>query len=330
VSENPSIPLPPVVDHKDRRVGLLVFGILEILLGLMCVLMAGVMVLGQVMLSRTPGTFDSRMILPAVFVYLGLAAVFVSLGIGSIRCRRWARALLLILAWPWLCVGVISVPVMGFVMPGMLAHSQVNGGPGLPHGALVVIVVFQLLFMTVLMVAIPGALAWFYGSRHVKATCQTLDPVRRWTDACPLPVLGIACFLWLGSISMLIYPFIYGGVLPVFGTVVTGVPGMLLAFVLAAVWLWLGVTCYHSKITGWWALLIVLLLFVISNFITFMRVDIMDLYRRMGLPETQLEIIRRQGWISNTFMLWNSVVWVVPMLAYLFWAKRFFRPQARS
>jgi hypothetical protein len=322
VSENPSIPLPPVVDHKDRRVGLLVFGILEILLGLMCVLMAGVMVLGQVMLSRTPGTFDSRMILPAVFVYLGLAAVFVSLGIGSIRCRRWARALLLILAWPWLCVGLVSVPVMGFVIPGMLAHPQVNGGPGLPHGTLVVIVVFQLLFMTVLMVAIPGALAWFYGSRHVKATCQTLDPVRRWTDACPLPVLGIACFLWLGSISMLIYPFIYGGVLPVFGTVVTGVPGMLL--------LWLGVTCYHSKITGWWALLIVLLLFVISNFITFMRVDIMDLYRRMGLPETQLEIIRRQGWISNTFMLWNSVVWVVPMLAYLFWAKRFFRPQARS
>jgi len=179
VSQNASLyDIPPFTDYKDRKIGLLVFGILEILLGLMCVLMVGLMVLGQIMLSRTPGAFNSRMMLPGMLVYVALGAVFVWLGIGSIRCRRWARALLLILAWGWLCIGVITVPVMGFVMPGILSSSAPNG-QALPPGALVVILVFQLLFMTLFLVVVPGVLVFFYRSRHVKATCETRDPVRR-------------------------------------------------------------------------------------------------------------------------------------------------------
>lgn len=322
-------PLAPLADYKDRHVGLLVFGILEILLGVMCLLMVGFIILGQAMLSRTPGAFDSRMMVPGMLVYVGLAAVFVWVGIGSIRCRRWARALMLILAWAWLCVGLISVPVMGFVMPGILATSTPKG-QGLPQGALVVILVVQLVFMTLLMVVVPGVLVFFYQSRHVKATCETRDPVRRWTDACPLPVLALACFLWLGSVSMLIYPFAYGGVLPLFGTIVSGLPGTLLAVVLAGVWFWLGQMCYRIKIAGWWALLAILIVFSISSFITFLHLDIMDLYRKMGLPEAQLDLIRRQGLISSKFMLWTSVVWLVPTLGYLIWVKRFFRPVTQA
>src|SRR6185369_5783408 len=90
---------PPLPDFKDRRTGLLVFGILEILLGGLCLLLIGFMALGQAMLSRTsPGAVNSQALVPAMVIYLGLAAIFVCLGVGSIRCRRWARALLLILA----------------------------------------------------------------------------------------------------------------------------------------------------------------------------------------------------------------------------------------
>jgi hypothetical protein len=322
--------IPPLTDYKDRKIGLLVFGILEILLGLMCVLMVGFMVLGQMMLSRTPGDFNSRMMIPGMLVYIALGAFFVWLGIGSIRCRRWARALLLILAWGWLCIGVITVPVMGFVMPGILATSSPNNGQALPQGALVVILVFQLVFMTLLMVAVPGVLVFFYRSRHVKATCETRDPVRRWTDACPLPVLALACFLWLGAASMLVYPLVYGGVLPVFGTIVSGLPGTLLALGLAGLWFWLGQMCYQIKVAGWWALLATLIVFSVSSFITFLHLDIMDLYRKMGFPGAQLDLIRRQGWISSKFMLWSSVAWLVPLLGYLIWVKRFFRPVTQA
>ena len=53
---------PPLTDYKDRHVGLLVFGILEILLGAMCLLMVGLMILGQAMLFEShtaPWTDDS-------------------------------------------------------------------------------------------------------------------------------------------------------------------------------------------------------------------------------------------------------------------------------
>jgi len=324
-------PLLPVTDFKDRRAGLLVFGILEILLGVLCVLLVGFMVLGQVMVSQTTGAaLGNRMMLPGMLFYVGLAAVFVWLGIGSIRCRRWARALLLILAWSWLCVGVITVPFMGFLMPRILAASSPNG-QGLPPGALVVVIVFQLVFMTLFLVVVPGVLVFFYQSRHVKATCEARDPVRRWTDACPLPVLAVACGLWLGSVMMLGFPLAYGGVMPFFGTIVSGLPGTLLAMGLAGLGFWLGRMWYQLKDAGWWALLAAMIVLGISNFITFSHLDLMELYGKMGFPEAQLDLIRRQGWISSRFMVWNSVLWFVPILGYLLWVKRFFRPgpQAR-
>ena len=160
-----SPPLPPIADFKDRRAGLMVFGILEILLGALCILMVGFMVLGQVVMSRAGGAaLSARMMLPGMLTYVSLAAAFVWLGIGSIRCRRWARALVLVLAWFWLCIGVITVPLMAFLMPRILSASTPNG-PGLPRGVLVTVVVFQMVFMTLFMIAavVRHDLLWFAG-----------------------------------------------------------------------------------------------------------------------------------------------------------------------
>jgi hypothetical protein len=123
---------------------------------------------------------------------------------------------------------------------------------------------------------------------------------------------------------MLVFPFAYGGVLPFFGRIISGLPGVLLALGLAGLWLWLGQMWYRLKVAGWWALLAMLIVFAVSNCITFSHLDLMELYRKMGYPEAQLDMIRRQGWISSKFMLWNSVFWLLPMLGYLLWVKRFF------
>ncbi len=319
-------PPSPVPDFKDRRTGLLVFGILDILLGVLCVLLVGLMVLGQAMVSRTAATaLSTRMLLPGMLFYLALAAAFVWLGIGSIRCRRWARALALILAWSWLCVGVISVPVTGFVLPRALADASATGQT-LPRGLLTVVLVFQLVLMTLLLVVLPAVLVCFYQSRHVKATCQACDPTPRWTDACPLPVLAVACWLWLGSVMILSLPLVCGGVLPLFGAIVSGWPGTLLDGVLAVLWFWLGRLWYQLKPAGWWLFVAALVVLSLSNLMTFSHVDLMELYRKMGYPEAQLDLIRRQGWLSNRFLVWISVASLVPMLGYLLWVKGFFLP----
>ncbi len=311
---------------KDRRTGLLIFGIFEIILGILCLVMTRLLVLGQVVAGQTTGTaFDVRMIVPLFLTYIGLAKAFVWLGIGSIKGRRWARALTLILAWSWLCVGVITVPLIAFLTPRILAASA-PPGQGLPAGTLGIVLAFQIVFMSILLVVIPAVLVFFYGSRHVKAACELSDPAPRWTDACPLPAWAVACWLWLGGAIMLIcLPFSFHGAIPFFGKVLSGTPGALVGIGVAAVWLWLGWLWYRLKVAGWWTLLGTLLLFGISGAITFSRVDIIELYQKMGYPQAQLDLIRQQGLISGQFVVWLSLIWLAPMLGYLLWVKGFFR-----
>ena len=77
-------PAPPFV-YRDRRTGLVLFGVLEILIGVLCLLLAGFMVLGQIMMSHTTGTPVSlRLVIPSVLSYFIFAVGFVWLGIGSI------------------------------------------------------------------------------------------------------------------------------------------------------------------------------------------------------------------------------------------------------
>src|SRR5262245_62039640 len=90
--------VPPILppSYRDRSTGLILFGILEILVGVLCLLMAGVMVLGQMTLARSPGApANMQMLMPGMLFYAWIAVAMVWLGIGSIQCRRWARALVL-------------------------------------------------------------------------------------------------------------------------------------------------------------------------------------------------------------------------------------------
>ena len=87
------------MEFKDRQTGLIVFGILEILLGCLCALLVPLMIWGQAMSAQaTGGAPNFRMAIPGALVYAMLAVALVWLGIGSMRFRRWARALLLILS----------------------------------------------------------------------------------------------------------------------------------------------------------------------------------------------------------------------------------------
>lgn len=326
IPEAPAPTPPPLPQFKDRRTGLVMFGILEIILGVFCLLMVGLMVLGQLMLSQSSKPeFNLGAFLPAAATYLLLAASFVWLGIGSIQCRRWARALTLILAWCWLSVGLVAVPFMGYVLPRMMANMSQNG-QAIPPGMKVAIVVFQLLFMSFVMIVIPAVLVFFYRSPHVKATCDLRDPMRRWTDACPLPVLGVSCTLWLGAAMFVVMSVAYRGVMPFFGVLVTGWTGSILMLGMAALWIWLGYAWYQLRVLGWRVLAGVMAVFIISNFVTFSRVDMLEMYRAMGYSQAQVDLIRQQGFMSSELIRWSSVVWLILMFGYLFWVKRFFKP----
>src|SRR5438034_406184 len=79
-----------------------------------------------------------------------------------------------------------------------------------------------LMFFGVIYVILPGAWVLFYRSRHVKATCESYDPMVRWTDHCPLPVLAVSLWLTFSALMMLVMAVVYKGILPMFGSFVAG------------------------------------------------------------------------------------------------------------
>ena len=316
-------PAPPFV-YRDRRTGLVLFGVLEILIGVLCLILAGFMVLGQIMMSHTTGTPVSlRLVIPSVLSYFIFAVGFVWLGIGSTQCRRWSRALALIVAWLWLAMGVLMVPMMAYLMPRILANPG-PGGQALPREAVAMIVVFQILFIGIFFILLPGVLLIFYRSPHVKSTCEARDPSPSWTDACPLPVLAVACLLCLGSAMMAFFAVTGFAIFPFFGTYISGIPAIVLMLVLTGPFFWIGRSWYRLNVAGWWALVIAILTLSVSSVLTFARTDMIEMYEKLGYPQAQIDLIRQQGWMDSRFMMWASLIWIVPMLAYLLWAKRYF------
>ena len=312
--------------------GLTVFGIFTPLLGGRCGLLILLMLVGQMAVARTnPSQASFAMILPAIILYGGLAVALVWLGIGSMLARRWARALLLIFSWSWLIGGLIVSVSMAFVMPQIMAQQSAAGGtpdhPAMPAAAMSVVMVFMFLFLGVFFILLPAVWIFFYKSPHVKATCEARDPVTRWTDACPLPVLALCLWLLFGVPMLLLMPIVGHGVMPFFGMFLTGLAGSLLCLVMAALWACAAWWLYKLDARGWWLILIVFLVFMLSTLLTYARHDMIEMYHLMGYPEAQIEQIQKTGLLTGNRMNWLMTFSMLPFLGYILFIKKYFRPE---
>jgi hypothetical protein len=332
---NPALPIEaaPLPDYKDRSTGLLIFGILTLLLGCLAGLIVLLVLFGQVMAPKAPDAppVNHAAILPVIGIYGGLAVALVWLGIGSIKARRWARALLLIFSWCWLIMGVGMTAIMPFIMSKFsksfanLPPNAKTGQPAMPPGAITDIVIFMTLFFFVLFVVVPAVWTFFYNSRHVKATCEARDPVTRWTDACPLPVLAISLWTWLAVPMMLVWPLTGMAVMPCFGMFVSGLPAGLFCVVIAAVWGWAGWWLYWLDARGWWLIFVAMVLFMVSALLTYAHHDISEMYQLQGLPQAQIDQMQKMGLLTGNRMSWFTALCSLPFLGYLLFIKKYLR-----
>jgi MFS family permease len=313
-------------DFKDRKTGLIIFGILQILLGALCALMVPLMVLGMVVslladnASVTPT--NPTMMLPSILFYVLLAAWFITMGVGSLKARRWARALILTSSWLWLVCGICGLTFFLLFMPGMYDSIAETGE--MPRGVILVMKCVMTVFMTILYVLIPGSLVLFYRSSHVKATCRSRDPQPRWTDKCPLPVLALSMMFTLWTVSLLTMG-VYGWTFPFFGTILTGIPGAALVLTLILCLAYLARSIYRLSINAWWCALLLTIAWAVSTAVTFSRVSILDLYKKMNMPEQQLESMRQFMPHSSTMILMFALSFAA-FFAYLLYTKKFFKP----
>jgi hypothetical protein len=312
-------------DFRDRKTGLVVFGILEIILGGLCALIMLIMIffmIGSPILKKSSAApMSSGMIIPVVLFYAMLAVWFIWMGIGSIKARRWARALLLVSSWIWLIGGIGGLIFMLVFMPDR--YSQMAQSEQIHKEITVIIKYVMFGFMAVVYVIIPGGMVLFYRSRNVKATCEFRDPQIRWTDKCPLPVLAVSLMYGLWAGSMLNKGF-YGWAIPFFGCILSGMAGAGVAFIGMLLLGYIAWGTYKLNIKAWWCAVLVTIAWSISMGITFLRVNLFDFYKKMNFSDQQLEIMKQYITPHYFTMALFSGVCVVGFLGYLLYTRRYF------
>lgn len=315
-------PVPPA--YKDRRAGLIVFGIFAIVIGAICALFVPLMIVGQMLTARRLGTdVDMSAAVISAGVYALLAVVMIWLGVGSILARRWARALLLCLGWIALITGLIVMPAVWVVM-NSIGDTLRAQGQTVTEGQLVVVKIIMIATTFVIYIVIPGIAVLFYRSPHVKHTCDVRDPVERWTDHCPLPVLALVILKVFGAVMLLLILPIYGGAFPLAGYVISGGAARILWLIVVGFMVYAARGFYRLDRQAWFVYLVGATVLWTSSLVTFLRIGLVEYYRQSGLPEHQLELMARSPLIQGHTFLWLSALGMGLFLGYMIYVRRFF------
>lgn len=313
---SPAEPRP----FKNRRGGLIFFGIVQIGLGVLAALLAVAVVMSVFMVPTGAGTAQARLTLPGAFFYLFAAALLITLGIGSIRTRRWAWALTLVSSWIWLLTGVLTTIILVALMP-MLFREIPSDQEGLKVVVIGCMAVFLGLFNL-----LPLTLVLFYRSRNVRATVEALDPVPRWTDRLPLSVLAFSVLTFFASVSMLIWGFVYPS-LPVGPWMIRGVALIGLVLAMSIVFMFIAMGFARLWRSAWWTALAFFLLGGVYNAFFLFHVDWLAWYKEMGMPTDQQQIVLLKWMFSNPFFMGTILAAWVAYFAWLLYLRRFFYPR---
>jgi hypothetical protein len=281
-------------------------------------------------------------IVSGVATYAFIAAAFLALGVGSVKMRRWARALTLVTSWYWLIVGTLATVLLTAVLPvtvrSALAQAQQNA-PDAPSGnittgVMAVIITLIIVFCAFFLVLSPIAFVVFYGRRDVELTCRHRDPVERWTDRTPLPVLGASVAFFSGSVYTLVVG-LSTPMFPFFGHYITGIPAAACLVATATLDLYLAVALFRLRSAGWWIAVLAAPVRMLAVALGYSRDGLMQAYSKMGWSDAQMQMLNSSPMFHSRIILWWGVIFMVVFFGYLLWLKRYFKtptvpPQAEA
>jgi hypothetical protein len=311
-------------EFKDKKTGLVAFGVIQIIFGGFAALAIPFMILGMLVSTalgkNSSAPISIRMSAPSVLFYVVLAVWFIWMGIGSIKARRWARALILVSSWLWLICGIGGLIFMLLFLPGM--YDQMAKNIQMPPADVSIMIFIMIGFMTIFYVVIPAVFVLFYKSKNVKATCEFSDPQVRWTDKCPLPVLAVSFIFTTWTASMLFMGF-YKWTIPFFGFIASGLTGAAVVLIVMFISAYLAWGTYKLSMKAWWCSLFLIIAWALSTGITFSRVSIWDLYEKMSFPKEQMSM-KQLGWLNAFTIVLFVGLWSLALLAYLLYIRRYF------
>lgn len=270
----------PVVITKNRRVRLVLLGLIQVGFGMVGMVMTALIFLGLTIMLQSKGMkvdYDAVSPFYSFAWNLCFAGCLLTLGIGSVDARRWARSLSIVLGWLMFTWSLISVVVLFRLRPVIEALLQAE--QDMPPGASDFVFEVFIPVTAVLMLGFPLLFVLAYSGKHVRATCERMHPEPCWTDRLPISILvtagllfmvGTMILVWLGPIRL---DFLGAPVsMPVKNLVVLSVA---LLYVLCAWGL------LRLKPWAWWGSIVA----IAFNFLTVTFPEPTDILDLMGLPD---------------------------------------------
>jgi hypothetical protein len=324
---NPPVQLPS--PFKNRRGWLIAFGVFEILMACLCLLLVALMVVGLVAMrhANRPGgapEISAAAAVMVVLVYGGLGILFVILGVGSIKCKNWARIGSQIVSGFWLFTGILSSLFMLFVLPRAMEQQR-----NLPTQQLRLMFIGMDVFMVIVMVLVPATLLVFYSLSSVRATClatglgpgPTLASTGRAAAQLPLAVILLGLWECLGALAVLSLLMVRANV--IFGLVVRGPAAILLITghsILSGIAAYL---VFRRDYLGWAISLFKSLFWAASWLVTLLSHDLMKIYGQMGLSEQQLQLFRQFPRLQSLVLV-STMAGFAIYFTLIWYTKRFF------
>jgi len=318
-----------------RSGGLIAFGVISIVIGALSGCLALVTPLSMLAPPGVTGNASQqwRTLAPAIVIYVLVSVSFIWIGIDSIRHRRWVRPVVLGLMWPWLVMGILSsviwvfvLPRMGAIMAGTMSTGAPPGAPAapaLPPGVITLMLVMMAVSFLFIYIVVPGAYVLFYRREAVRTVLDANDPGPAWTDAAPMPVLGLSLWMALAAVSM--FMMLMRAAMPFFGIVLTGFAGSATGLMVSVVLLFGAYAAYRRRAIAWWIAIAVAVFMPLSLAVTVFRMGAANIYRAANYSEMEIERIAQITEGRTVFVATAILGFALPAIGYLIYLRRFFR-----
>lgn len=333
-----SLPVTVPAPYKNQRGWLIAFGVVEILIGCLFLLMIvfSAFAFLRPAAAKIPpnampaGSMSGTTLMALVAIQYGLmAAVFFTGGIGSILCKNWARILMLVVCGFWLGIGVITTPVIAFMAPVIMRQQPGNVDPQIQRA----IMVGMTILMTALTVVLPAIFLFFYSRKSVRATCLAHKGpagAAAATGRTGLPVPLAILAVWQGFGVFTIFAFLFARVTFLFGVIIHGAATFLILLTYSVVSGYAAWSIFRQKLIGWYVALFITGFGILNILVTYLRhFDMMQFYREMGLNAQTLHLYDQFPQMLP--MVWVSMILGITLfLIFLLYTRKFFPPKEQG
>ena len=181
------------------------------------------------------------------------------------------------------------------------------------------------------MVALPTVFLVFYSLKSVRATClmstagQGATTLTAEHGAAQVPISIILLVLWecLGITG--VFGLLMVRATVIFGIVVPGLGAVVLLTTIAALSAIAAWLIYRRQFLGWAISLGKYLFSVASWAVTLWHIDLIDLYRKMGFTEQQLQSMNQLPHLQSVVIVFTFAVFVAYLILILYTKKYFTR-----